>query len=654
MKQTVFAKSLLSAVSLSAALAAPALAGGTYPSRAITNPKSIVSEQKSVQKVPVKDLFFLRESWYGVWTPDSKNLVISTDLTGRLNLWKVPVDGGFPTQLQQSEDKAFYPNVSGNGKYVYYASDIGGREIFHIYRIPLTGGDPVKIGYLKDGCDRDPEVSPDSKSIAFTRRMADESMTNVAIMDADGSHVRLLTHEKAPGIYWWVAGFSPDGTHVLANRTDVGFINSTAWSIDIKTGVATQIKSGLGAYSQISSVSPDGHYAGMTGEDKGGMHVALIRDLKAGTSKVLMKSEWPQHTLGFSSDGKYLMAAARVDGRDQTFLYDLKAGTTKVLPLPKGVNSDYYGKQPTFSPDGKKIMFPHSAGNAPFDYWVYDIASATSHPVTHLGLASVSEKNLAPTQIVHYKSVGGLTISAVLWMPYNLKRDGKNPVVVYPHGGPTGETDDSFDPVPAALASRGYIVIAPNPRGSTGYGRAFVEANKNDLGGADLADEANAARFLIKSGYADPKKIGITGGSYGGYMTVMAVSKMPKFWAAGVERYGIVNWTSLYNRSQPALREYVASLMGTPKQNPEVFKKSSPLTYIHDVQAPLLVLQGENDIRVPKYEAEQIVTYLKKDGKTVDAKYYAEEGHGFMKRGNKIDAMQRTLDWFKKYLKDKK
>ena len=195
------------------------------------------------------------------------------------------------------------------------------------------------------------------------------------------------------------------------------------------------------------------------------------------------------------------------------------------------------------------------------------------------------------------------------------------------------------------------MVIAPNPRGSTGYGRAFQDANIKDLGGGDLEDEVAAKRFLVATGYVDARRVGITGGSYGGYMTLMAVTKTPGEWAAGVEQYGIIDWAHMYATEAPTLQAYQRGLLGEPETNADVYRRSSPMTYIHQERAPLLVLQGDNDIRVPKSQAEQVVSSLKADGRTVDAHFYAGEGHGFVKREDQIDALTRLVDWFDRYLK---
>jgi dipeptidyl aminopeptidase/acylaminoacyl peptidase len=242
-------------------------------------------------------------------------------------------------------------------------------------------------------------------------------------------------------------------------------------------------------------------------------------------------------------------------------------------------------------------------------------------------------------------------ISALMWVPFNLPRDGNNPALVLPHGGPTGQTEDRWSPRIAAFVSRGYVCIAPNVRGSTGYGMAFQRANYQDLGGGDLQDEVYAARFLQETGYVSPKKIGISGGSYGGYMTLMALGKTPGIWAAGVELFGIIDWYTMLQHEDALLQEYEKGLLGDPVKDRAVYENDSPIKYIHDVKAPLLVLQGENDPRVPKEEAEQIVDALKKDGKTVDVHYYPNEGHGFYKRENQIDSIERTIKWLDKYLK---
>jgi dipeptidyl aminopeptidase/acylaminoacyl peptidase len=284
---------------------------------------------------------------------------------------------------------------------------------------------------------------------------------------------------------------------------------------------------------------------------------------------------------------------------------------------------------------------------------VYDIKTQAAQQLSFSAIGSLQAAKIPASHLVHYKSFDGKVISAFLWVPYNLKRDASNPGIVLPHGGPTGQTVDAFNRTVIALVSRGYVVIAPNVRGSTGYGIDFQKANVKDLGGGDLEDEVAGLKFMVATGYVDEKKIGITGGSYGGFMTLMAIGKKPNLWAAAVEQYGIINWYTMLEHEDPFLQEYEKSLLGDPEKDRAIYETASPIKYLRSAQAPLLVLQGENDIRVPKEEAEQVVAIYKEIGRPVDAHFYPQEGHGFAKRENQIDAITRMVAWFDRYLKGK-
>jgi dipeptidyl aminopeptidase/acylaminoacyl peptidase len=322
------------------------------------------------------------------------------------------------------------------------------------------------------------------------------------------------------------------------------------------------------------------------------------------------------------------------------------------LRFPEGITIPA-GTPNAFSPSGDRLLISHESSTQPADLWVYDIHSQQSRQLTFSTLASLNPSRLPASQLVHYKTFDGKIISAFLWVPFSLKRDGSNPGIVLPHGGPTGQTVDNFDKTAAALASRGYVCIAPNVRGSTGYGMEFQKANYKDLGGGDLQDEVYAAHFLADTGYVSPAKIGITGGSYGGYMAMIAIGRTPDVWAAAVELFGITDWLTEQEHEEPTLQQYDQSILGDPVKDRKSYEDASPIKYFKDAKAPLLILQGANDIRDPKEEAEQAEKILKEQGKVVAAHYYPDEGHGFEKRENQIDALQRTVDWFDRYLKNK-
>ena len=381
------------------------------------------------------------------------------------------------------------------------------------------------------------------------------------------------------------------------------------------------------------------------------MNVALL-DVATKKLSWITDTKWEAYASSFSPDGQSFTYALNEDGLADAYMVDRASHRAEKLNLPHGLNL-ISGNPTEFSPQGDRVIVSHEASNQPGDFWIYNIAERRANQLTFSAIASLRATPLPASQIVHYKSFDGKIITALLWVPFNLKREGSNPALVIPHGGPTGQRVDYWSPEVQALVTRGYICIAPNPRGSTGYGLDFQKANFQDLGGGDLKDEIAAVDFLKATGYVDPKKIGITGGSYGGFMTLMAIGKTPDIWAAAVELYGIINWATMLKSSDPSLNEYLKGLLGDPAKNQKIYEADSPVTYILNEKAPLLVLQGENDPRVPKEEAQQVVDILKKEGRVVDAHYYPNEGHGFAKRENQIDSIRRTIDWFDRYLMGK-
>ncbi|HMC22799.1 MAG TPA: S9 family peptidase, partial [Thermoanaerobaculia bacterium] len=422
------------------------------------------------------------------------------------------------------------------------------------------------------------------------------------------------------------------------------------YTVDVATGRTNNLTPNSKVRITANSISPDDKTLLVTSNEKGGYDNIALLDIPSKNLKWVTDLKWEADAGDFSPDGKWLTYSVNEDGRDDSYIASVAGGPARKLAMPVGVNT-FIGRPSTFSPRGDRLLLRHQSGTQTNDFWIYDVAADRATQITHSAITSLDATPLPPSQIVHYKSFDGTMVSAFLWMPFNLERNARNPGIVLPHGGPTGQTLDTFNRSVIALVSRGYTVIAPNVRGSTGYGLAFQKANFQDLGGGDLQDEVYAAKFLTATGYIDPKKIGITGGSYGGYMTLMAIGKTADIWAAGVEQFGIVDWYTMLQHEDPRLQEYEKSLLGDPVKDRAVYEAASPIKYLTNAKAPLLVLQGENDIRVPKEEAEQVVSILKNAGKTVDVHYYPGEGHGFAKRENQIDAIRRMIDWFDRYLK---
>jgi len=349
--------------------------------------------------------------------------------------------------------------------------------------------------------------------------------------------------------------------------------------------------------------------------------------------------------------GRFIAYESNVDGNGQVFLFDTKTRKRKTLGAKSGLNS--LGSE-VFSPDGKRVLFSYSGPGQPNDLCSCDLDRGPRKPqltrITNSTLAGMDPADMVEPYLVHYPSRDNLGISAFLYVPYNLKKNRRNPAIVYVHGGPSSQHMNSFNRSVQYLVNNGYVVIAPNYRGSTGYGKDFEERNRFDMGGGDLCDVVEAARFLESTGYVNGGRIAIMGGSYGGYMTMMGLTKRPEVWAAGVAIVPFVNWFTELAHEDPGLREWDLATMGDPVTNRLLYEDRSPIYSIDNVRAPLLVLAGGNDPRCPKEESDQVVRAIQARGGVVEYKFYEEEGHSFSRLENSIDSFERTVAFLKKHM----
>ncbi len=641
-------------VAICSSLCTPVVSSTGPDDRPLTDPKSVVSTLNAAARLaPIDDLYYTRSVSAAAWSPDGQQIIFVSDIAGRFNLWKVSASGGWPIQLTQSDDRQYNPVSSPDGKWIVYQQDRAGDELWDLYAVPTNGGNMINLTNTPAIREQNPRWSHDGRSIAFAYKPKENSQYDIGLLDWNTRKVQKLTHEQQPGYAWSVVAWSSDDKTIYAGRVNPLFTDADVYRIDVATGKMENLTPHQGTMRYLaSSLSPDGATLLLSSDAKGGyMNIALL-DIATRKMTWVTDLKWEASSGNFSPDGKRYTYTVNEDGVIDAYLVDRASNEAQKVDLPHGLNY-FLGSPNEFAPQSDRVIISHEASNQPGDLWVYNLHNRHAEQLTFSTIASLRETPLPPSQIVHYKSFDGKIITALLWVPFNLKRDGSNPAVVLPHGGPTGQMVDYWNTDVAALTSRGYVCIAPNPRGSTGYGLDFQKANFQDLGGGDLKDEIAGVDFLKATGYVDPKKIGIYGGSYGGFMTLMAIGKTPNIWAAAVDLYGIISWYTMLKSSDPELDEYLKALLGNPDENRKIYEADSPITYIRSEKAPLLVLQGDNDPRVPKEEAQQVVEILRKEGRVVDVHYYPNEGHGFVKRENQIDSIRRTIAWFDQYLMGK-
>jgi len=630
------------------------VAAQTLPApQVVTDPKQIASKPNAqVEKnLSIEKLYMTRLVGGADWSPDGKRVVFMSNISGRNNLWVVPTEGGWPTQLTVSDQRQAEPVWSPDGKWIAYQSDYDGDEQWDIFIVSPKTGQVVNLTNTRDIAEQDPTWSPDGRYLAYTVKPRTSSAVEIDIYDTVMRKVKHLTNDTPKDKRNSAPVWSRDGEWIAYTQSQAKGTDSNVFLAEVGTAKSSLLTEhdGESLYT-VDDFSPDGKKLLITSNAANGYENVGLLEIASKKITWLTKEKWEIRGGQFFPDGKRMTWTANVDGNTDIYVHDLATGKTSALPMPKGLN-DLGSRATTFTKDGNRFLYYHNGPTAPGDLWVYTMATGKSHQVTYSLVAGMRSEDMVEPYLVHYPSKDGKwTISAFVYMPYNLPRSGQHPAIVFVHGGPTSQTVNSFSRIVQHLANEGYIVIAPNYRGSTGYGKEFQQANLFDMGGGDLQDVLAAADWIKQTGYVDPKKLIVMGGSYGGYMSMMAVTKAPEVWAAGVPIVPFVNYFTEVENEDPVLREFDLATMGDPEKNKDLYHDRSPIFFVDQIKAPLILLAGGNDPRCPKEEAEQVVDAIKKRGGVVEYKVYENEGHGFSRVNNQIDAYKRVADFLKAHV----
>lgn len=644
---------LLGSVVVALALIDPIAAGQRLPSPpAISDPAHIESVSKpDLQKIAIERLFMTRGVAGTAWSPDGKTIVFSSNISGRYNLWTVPASGGWPVQLTVSDQRQFAPTWSPDGRWIAYQSDYDGNEQWDLFLVSPFNGDVVNLTNTTSVSEESPAWSPDGRYLAYTVKPKTSSVYEIDVMNVATHEVRHLTSGTAKALFNVGPVWSRDGKWIAYTQMHAKLTDSDIFVADVAARESTKVTPHTGEHLySASDWSWDGKQLLITSDAANGYQNVGLLDVVTKEIKWLTQDKWEIAGGNFSRDGKAVTFTANVDGNTDIFLYNLGSGRTESLPLAKGVNWPG-GSESAFTLDGSRLLYMHTGPDAPGDASVYEFDSGKSSQVTNSLCAGLRSEYMVQPYLVHYPSRDGKwQISAFVYVPYNVKRDKKSPAVVWVHGGPTSQTVNSFSRGIQYLVNQGYFVIAPNYRGSTGYGKEFQDADLFDMGGNDLQDVLAAADWMTKTGFIDPSKLIIAGGSYGGYMTMMAVTKAPEVWGAGVAIVPFVNYFTEVQNEDPALREFDLATMGDPVKNKALWEDRSPINFVDRIKAPLLIQAGGNDPRCPRSEAQQVVEAIKKRGGVVELKVYENEGHGFSRIENQIDSWKRIAVFLQEHV----
>jgi dipeptidyl aminopeptidase/acylaminoacyl peptidase len=619
------------------------------PPPAITDPAKLQSKTVAdLQGFSIEKLYMTRLVGGTTWSPDGKQIAFISNISGRNNLWLVPATGGWPMQLTISDQRQAQPAWSPDGTWIAYISDHDGDEQWDVFLVSPKTGDVVNLTVSPESGDEEPTWSPDGRQIAYITKPKTGSSFEIELMDVATRHVRHLTPNTPKELSNSRPIFSRDGKLLVYTQSHATGNDSTIFLLDFASGQSTNLTPHQGEHNyEANDISPDGKTLLITSDANNGYYNVGLLDVATKKIEWLTNDKWQIAAGTFSPDGKSLTWTAEVEGNSYIYQYDVAGKHPEALPLKAGVNT-LGGNPLPYSQDGSRLLYYHNGADAPNDAWLYDIASRQSQQVTHSLVAGLRTADMVEPYLMHYPSRDGKwTISALVYVPNNIQRNRKYPAMVYIHGGPAVQSVNSFNRFIQYIVNQGYVVIAPNYRGSTGYGKEFTEGNRGDPGGGDLRDNLDAAEWIKKSAFVDPKKLIVMGGSYGGYMTMMAVTKAPEQWAAGVAIVPFVNWFTEIANEDPILQQYDRAWWGDPVEKKALYEDRSPINFVDQIKAPLLLLAGGNDPRCPKEEAQQVADAIKKRGGSVQLKIYQNEGHGFARVENQIEAYQKVSDFVK-------
>jgi dipeptidyl aminopeptidase/acylaminoacyl peptidase len=631
-------------------------AENSTPNTVITDPAQITAKEKwDVQALTIDKLYRTRAIADSAWSPDGKQVAFISNISGRNNLWTVSSASGWPVQLTVSDQRQVAPTWSPKGRWIAYASDTDGNEQWDIFLVAPSNGQVVNLTNTAEISEESPTWSSDGERLAYIVKPKDSPNYEIDIIDVATRKVTHLTSNTPKALSNTNPLWSKDGKWISFTQQDAAGKDSNVFIASVATGGATNLTPHAGEHNFLASdISPDGKTLLITSNAANGYYNAGLLDVATKKITWLTHDKWEMSSGKFSPDGKRATWTANIDGNQDIFVYDLLTRQAHALPIAKGINS-LAGAETPFTFDNAHLLYIHDGPNAPNDLWVYDFITQKSRQITQALVGGVRSEDMVQPFLVHYPSKDGKwQISAFVYVPFNAERSGKNAAVVYIHGGPDAQIQNSFSRNIQSLVNQGFFIIAPNYRGSSGYGKEFEDANRFDMGGGDLEDVISAAEWIQKTGFVDPKKIAVMGGSYGGYLSMMAVTKAPDLWAAGVPIVPFVNWFTEIENEDPLLRENDLATMGDPMKDKARLQERSPINFVDQIKAPLLLLAGGNDPRCPRTEAEQVASAVKKRGGVVELRVYENEGHGFAKVENQIDAYTRVMNFLKKYVPPEK
>jgi dipeptidyl aminopeptidase/acylaminoacyl peptidase len=580
------------------------------------------------------------------FSPDGTQIAFISNLNGIPQVWTMPATGGFPKLITAFDDPVGSVTWSPDGKWLAFNVAPGGGLNVQIY---IAHPDGSELRRLTEGGKENNflgDWTRDGRYLYFSSNRRSSSSTDSYLFDVASGQVRMVAENRGIG---GIEDISRDGKYAIVSRL-INRGDNNLYLINLMDGTEALLTPHEGPCSFFGGTfSPDGsmvYFA--SNKDRDLIAYARVKiDEKRQPGKVEVIAERDGAELSsaiMNEQGTLIALVWNVAGFSELSFYEVEnkrmvSGPKLPVEIVGGLN---------FTKDGHRLAMVLSGSAMPPDIWALDIHTKQFVQLTYSQHAGIDLTTLVRPELVHYIAHDGLEMSGWLYRPHSTK--GPGPIVLSFHGGPEGQERPNFNSTYQALLARGIAVFAPNVRGSSGFGKKFVNLDNGVLRENGIRDIKASVDYVIKAGVADPRRIGIMGGSYGGYMVMAGLTQYPDLFAAGANLFGVVNFETFFKNTQPWMAAISKIEYGNPETEAEMLRRLSPIHQIDRIKAPTIVLHGANDTNVPVIEAEQVVENLKKRNVPVEYVLFPDEGHGWRKLPNRIRSTVAIVRFFEMHL----
>lgn len=606
---------------------------------------------REVKSYTIEQFYKSSSTGGGAFSADGSKLLVGSNETGIFNVYEIDVATGDKKALTRSTSESIWAvdYLPGSLNFIY-ASDKGGNENDHLF-LQRTDGTVKELTTAPKEKASFFTWTRDKKFFYYTSNKRDPRFFDLYKMDTTTWQPRLV-YKNDHG--YDVGSISSDERY-LALVEPVTTSSTNIFLADQKSGsmkkVNTEAVESNNAPLQFSLDNTKLFYLTDEGAEFQYINSYTIAD---GKKEKLYSTNWDVMYMSLSYNEKYRVIGVNEDGRNKLYLFDHATGAA--IDFPKIEDGNVQGVNFTEKEDKMRLTIGDS--KSPNNIYVYDFTSRNLKKVTNTLNPEIDPNDLVAAEVVRYKSFDGLEIPAIYYKPHQASATNKVPAVVLVHGGPGGQARVGYFSLIQYLVNHGYAVLDVNNRGSSGYGKTFFKMDNRNHGDKDLKDCVWGKNYLASLPYIDSSKIGIMGGSYGGYMTLAALAFQPDEFKVGVDLFGVANWLRTLREVPPyweSFRKALYEEIGDPNTADTVrLKQFSPLLHAGNIKKPLMVLQGTNDPRVLQVESDEIVAAVKKNGVPVEYKVFPDEGHGFVKKENEIKGYGEILNFLDKHLKGEK